>query len=80
MASLTNAIVEHNDLYQVNIYKAKNVYLGFQQSETPYWQGIGSDVLSPQPWENALLPSDPDFSWCEAGDAQVSHSTHLEKV
>ncbi len=41
-----------------------------QQSETPYWQGVGSPVLAPQPWENSLLPSDPTFSWCATDDAQ----------
>ena len=61
---------EHNDLYQMNINQARNVFLGFQQSETPYWQGNGSDVLTPEPWQDALLPSDPDFSWCAPGDAQ----------
>ncbi|TFB00197.1 Glucan 1,3-beta-glucosidase [Trichoderma ghanense] len=61
---------EHNSLYQVNIYKAKNVFLGFQQSETPYWQGNNSGLLTPLPWTNSLLASDPDFSWCAADDAQ----------
>lgn len=61
---------EHNVLYQMSIHKAKNVFLGFQQSETPYWQGVGSGLLTPEPWSQALLPSDPDFSWCEKDNAQ----------
>lgn len=61
---------EHNVLYQVNINKAQNVFLGFQQSETPYWQGVDSGLLTPEPWSDSLLPSDPDFSWCDKADAQ----------
>ena len=61
---------EHNALYQMNINKAANVFLGFQQSETPYWQGNGSGLLTPAPWSDSLLPSDPDFNWCAADDAQ----------
>ncbi|KAM0487297.1 hypothetical protein ACHAPX_000568 [Trichoderma viride] len=61
---------EHNSLYQINIHKAQNVFLGFQQSETPYWQGNNSGLLTPLPWTGSLLDSDPDFSWCAADDAQ----------
>ncbi len=61
---------EHNALYQVNIHKAKNVFLAFQQSETPYWQGVNSGLLAPAPWQDSLLPSDPDFSWCGKDDSQ----------
>ncbi|GJN81868.1 exo-beta-1,3-glucanase [Purpureocillium lilacinum] len=61
---------EHNVLYQMNIHKAQNVFLGFQQSETPYWQGNNSGLLAPRPWQDSLLESDPDFSWCAEDDAQ----------
>ncbi|KOS20845.1 Glucan 1 [Escovopsis weberi] len=61
---------EHNALYQMNIYKAIDVFLGFQQSETAYWQGNNSGYLTPAPWSGSLLPSDPDWSWCAADDAQ----------
>ncbi|KAJ3498335.1 hypothetical protein NLG97_g1205 [Lecanicillium saksenae] len=61
---------EHNALYQVNIDGAQNVFLGFQQSETPYWQGVDSGLLTPEPWSNSLLASDPDFAWCGKSDAQ----------
>ncbi|OPB43367.1 GH55 beta-1 3-glucanase [Trichoderma guizhouense] len=61
---------EHNSLYQINVYKAQNVFLGFQQSETPYWQGNNSGLLTPLPWTGSLLDSDPDFSWCAPDDAQ----------
>ncbi|KAL7623884.1 hypothetical protein AAE478_005440 [Parahypoxylon ruwenzoriense] len=59
---------EHNTLYEVNINKAENVFIGFQQSETPYWQGGNSTARAPDPWGPvALLDSDPDFSWCSRG-------------
>jgi glucan 1,3-beta-glucosidase len=62
--------VEHNTLYQANFDNAQNVFLGFQQSETPYWQGNGNPSLNPDPWSPLPLASDPDFSWCSGGDAQ----------
>jgi glucan 1,3-beta-glucosidase len=73
-SSLLTLFSEHNVLYQVNIYRAQNVFIGFQQSETPYWQGSGAPSLAPEPWSPLFLPSDPDFSWCSGGDAQVSTS------
>lgn len=63
--------IEHHDLYQLNINKAKNVFLGLEQGESPYWQGTGNTVINPAPWTDSLLPSDPDFSWCAASDVQV---------
>jgi len=63
--------IEHHDLYQLNINNAKNVFLGLEQGESPYWQGTGNTVLNPAPWTDSLLPSDPDFSWCAASDVQV---------
>lgn len=45
--------------------------MGFQQSETPYWQGPGNPSYAPEPWGSyASLPSDPDFSWCDRDDGQ----------
>jgi glucan 1,3-beta-glucosidase len=57
----------------MNIYNAKNVFLGLQQSETAYWQvsGDNTGVINPAPWTNSLLPSEPDFSWCAASDTAV---------
>ncbi|KAI2631894.1 glycoside hydrolase family 55 protein [Hypoxylon sp. NC1633] len=66
---------EHNTLYEVNINNAENVFVGFQQSETPYWQGTTSIPLTPNPWDPAL-PSDPDFSWCAADDARCRMSLY----
>lgn len=67
---LTGIGSEHNVLYQMNINKAENVLLAFQQSETPYWQGVDSGYLAPSPWSDSLLASDPTFEWCAADDAQ----------
>lgn len=65
---LVGTAMEHNTLYQYNFYNAANVFTAMQQSETPYWQGVGGDI-APQPWGNNLQASDPTFSDC-AGDAQ----------
>ena len=53
---------EHHTLYQYNFEHAHNVLATMQQSETPYWQGVGS-TLAPAPWGNHLRASDPDVSW-----------------
>jgi glucan 1,3-beta-glucosidase len=55
----------------VNINNAKNVYIGLMEAETSHWQGNGTTYYPPDPWTNALLPSDPTFSWCAANNAQV---------
>jgi len=70
---LTDA--EHNVLYQVNINKAENVFIGLQQGESAYWQGKGNTVLAPAPWKDSLLESDPDFEWCGANEVQVGGSS-----
>jgi hypothetical protein len=62
--------IEHHAIYQVNYYHAKNVFVGLQQSEVAPWQ-IGGSTASPAPWGDYLLPSDPDYSWCNTTDAQV---------
>jgi len=64
--------VEHNTLYQSNFHNAAEVFVGFQQSEAPYWQGSATaSTWAPAPWNStALLPSDPDFSWCHPNDSQ----------
>ncbi|KAI1781170.1 hypothetical protein F4818DRAFT_436363 [Hypoxylon cercidicola] len=63
---------EHNTLYQVSIHGADNIFIGFQQSETPYWQGGNSTPTLPDPWAPLALPSDPDFQWCEPEDVHLS--------
>lgn len=62
--------IEHHALYQSNFYNARNVFVGLQEGEAAYWQGNGTVAPAPQPWQDALLPSDPDFSWCAADDDQ----------
>ncbi|KAL2145165.1 hypothetical protein VTI28DRAFT_7801 [Corynascus sepedonium] len=76
---------EHNVLYQVNINKAENVFIGLQQGESAYWQGKGNTLLAPAPWTESLLASDPDFAWCGENDAEcrmglyqsISHSKNV---
>jgi glucan 1,3-beta-glucosidase len=66
---------EHHVLYQVNINKAKNVFIGLQEGEAPYWQGTRNTPLAPAPWTSSLQPSDPDFRWCGADEMQVTIPT-----
>ena len=61
---------EHHFLYQLNIHRAKDVFVGLEQGEAPYWHGQGNTVLPPAPFADSLFPSDPDFSWCAANDAK----------
>lgn len=65
---LIGTAFEHNTLYQYNFNYASNVFSAMQQSETPYWQGPGSEY-APNPWAGSLIASDPNFSNCAAGDA-----------
>ncbi|OTB04165.1 glycoside hydrolase family 55 protein [Hypoxylon sp. CI-4A] len=67
---------EHNTLYEVNINNAENVFIGFQQSETPYWQGSNSTPRTPDPWGPVALDSDPDFAWCAENDVHCRMSIY----
>jgi len=56
---LVGTAVEHHDLYQYQLSNTKNIFMGFIQTETPYYQ----------PSPNALVPfnpladrNDPNFS------------------
>jgi glucan 1,3-beta-glucosidase len=62
---------EHNVLYQVNINKAENVFIGLQEGEAAYWQGKENTRLAPAPWTQSLWDTDPDFAWCQANEAMV---------
>ena len=73
-------LAEHNTLYQANFQGAQNVFLGLQQSETAYWQGNGQATIAPDPWSPLALSSDPDFSWCAGGDAQVRTLAFFKKA
>jgi glucan 1,3-beta-glucosidase len=56
----------------MNIYRAKNVFIGLNHGESAYWQvNAGNTVINPAPWTDSLLPGEPDFSWCGASDAAV---------
>jgi len=66
---LVGTAFEHNTLYQYNLVNAANVYIGMQQSETPYWQGVGSPALAPAPWTPDARYDDPTFSNCDVDDA-----------
>lgn len=65
---LTGTSFEHNTLYNYNLRNAENVYAGMQQSETAYWQGVGSLQDAPNPWPPLASYGDPDFSWCARND------------
>lgn len=67
---LHGTAVEHNTLFQYNFNNAQNIFVGMQQSETPYWQGNESPSLAPAPWTPLSGYNDPDFSNCAAGDAR----------
>lgn len=70
-SSLSLTQPEHSTLYQTNYNSARNVFTGFQQSESPYWQGPGNPSYAPDPWGGASsFASDPDFSWCDESDGQ----------
>jgi glucan 1,3-beta-glucosidase len=66
---LVGTAFEHNTLYQYSFSEASNVFVGMQQCETPYWQGIGSSQLAPAPWTANSKYDDPTFSNCAATDA-----------
>ncbi|KAA8645848.1 hypothetical protein EYZ11_010009 [Aspergillus tanneri] len=59
---------EHHTLYQYNFERARNVFSALQQSESPYWQGPGN-LMTPSPWAEHSIASDPDFAQCAANDA-----------
>ncbi|KAG0651926.1 glucan 1 [Hyphodiscus hymeniophilus] len=65
---LIGTAFEHQTLYQYNLVDASNVFIGMQQSETPYWQGTGGPAQAPAPWTSNLLYADPTFSNCKSND------------
>jgi len=55
---------EHSSLYQYQLYKAKNIYMGHIQSETPYYQPV---PVAPKPFDTQkAFPGDPTFA-CKDG-------------
>jgi glucan 1,3-beta-glucosidase len=65
---LVGTAMEHHTLYQYNFHSAQNVFSGFQQSETAYWQGSNGVDFAPAPWSSNLISSDPTFSNCATTD------------
>ncbi|CAM0139143.1 unnamed protein product [Umbelopsis sp. WA50703] len=77
---LVGTAFEHNTLYQYSFSEAKNIFVGMQQCETPYWQGIGSSQLAPAPWTANSKYDDPTFSNCAATDANCRMAWFLNIV
>jgi len=67
---LVGTSFEHCVMYQYSLHNASNVYVALQQTESPYWQGVGSPYSAPAPWDVNPAYGDPTFSHCAAGDAQ----------
>jgi glucan 1,3-beta-glucosidase len=63
---LVGTAVEHHDLYQYQLYGTKNVFMGFIQTETPYYQPTPSAATPFAPFSGR---NDPDFSLYCAGKA-----------
>lgn len=62
---------EHWWLYQLNLRSAKNVVVSMLQTETNYEQGDNAQQVAPAPWAPDVDGwGDPDFSWCDGGDAR----------
>ena len=53
---------EHNQLYNYQVANAKDIYMGFIQTETPYYQANPNALVPFKPQEKW---NDPDFSSCE---------------
>jgi glucan 1,3-beta-glucosidase len=74
--------VEHHSLYQYQFANAANVFAGFIQSETPYWQPSPDAKSQPYP-TNAVL-NDPDYNvlcaagqTCDALGLRILNSQHI---
>ncbi|KAF8439368.1 glycoside hydrolase family 55 protein [Boletus edulis BED1] len=50
---------EHASLYQYNLVNAQNHYIGFAQTENPYYQPVPA---APAPYESSSTYHDPTFS------------------
>ncbi|KAK4177847.1 family 55 putative glycoside hydrolase [Triangularia setosa] len=47
---LVGTSFEHCVLYQYGVLNSKNVLVVGQQTESPYWQGQGTELRAPGPW------------------------------
>lgn len=62
-------MAEHNTLYQYQLHRAKNVYMGLIQTETPYFQGNPAADFPTKPLDEW---HDPKFGYCKPGDVQCN--------
>ncbi|KAK0673186.1 pectate lyase superfamily protein-domain-containing protein [Cercophora samala] len=67
---------EHVVLYQYQLYKAKNVFLGHIQTEAPYFQPLPA---APAPFTPALgvFPGDPTFKDCTTATCRMAWGVRL---
>lgn len=61
---------EHNQLYNYQVANAQNVFMGFIQSETPYYQSNPNAMVPFTPQKEAW--NDPDFSACTTNACKKS--------
>jgi glucan 1,3-beta-glucosidase len=65
---LVGTAFEHCTLYQYSLDGASNVYIGQHQTESPYWQGLGTPRRAPAPWaapaDSPHPYGDPSFNHC----------------
>ncbi|KAM3066382.1 hypothetical protein ACMFMG_003111 [Clarireedia jacksonii] len=61
---LVGTSVEHSGLYQYQLANTKNIFLGFLQTETPYYQ---PNPKATAPWSVNNALNDPDFATSCAG-------------
>lgn len=66
---LYGTAVEHNVLYQYQFANTANIYAGFIQTETPYFQ---SDPPAPAPFVTNSAFQDPNFATICAGSANAT--------
>ena len=68
---------EHSALYRYQLYKAKNIYIGHLQSESPYYQ---PSPAAPRPFGKQLsFPGDPKFK-CKDGKDSCKSSWALRVI
>jgi hypothetical protein len=58
--------VEHHTLYQYQLFNTQNIYMGFAQTETPYYQ---PSPAAPAPFTVNPTLHDPDFATTCAGQS-----------
>ncbi|KAG1764161.1 glycoside hydrolase family 55 protein [Suillus placidus] len=59
IVTMLNKLAEHAALYQYSLVNARNHYIGFAQTETPYYQ---PSPAAPAPYSTTSSYNDPTFS------------------